>query len=165
MGKHFKEKSCFRLATGLLLIMALLVSSLAMPVKASAASASANRKAVLKLVNKERDKRNRGKLVLDSKLNKAAQKRAKEIAREFSHTRPNGSSCFTVLKSYHAQYTTCGENIAAGQPTAKQVMSSWMHSPGHRQNILQQKFQKMGVGYYKKKGDSYTYYWVQIFTD
>lgn len=165
MSQIIKKTRCLKFTTGLLLALALVVSSLTIPAQASAASTSANRKAVLKLVNQERKKRDRGKLTLDSKLNKAAGKRAKEISKEFSHTRPNGDDCFTVLTTYHAKYSTCGENIAAGQSTAKKVMNNWMQSPGHKQNILQKKFRKMGVGYYKKKGSSYTYYWVQIFTD
>ena len=165
MIKNQKRSKYLQFATGLILVMALIISSLTIPVQSSAASVSANRKAVLKLVNQQRKKRDRKKLVLDSKLNKAAQKRAKEISQEFSHTRPNGDDCFTVLKTYNAKYTTCGENIAAGQSTAKQVMNSWMHSSGHKKNIINKNYRKMGVGYYKKKGSSYTYYWVQLFTD
>ena len=165
MIKTRKRTRWFQLVTRLLLVMALVISSLTIPIQTSAASISANRKAVLKLVNQQRKKRNQKKLVLDSKLNKAAQKRAKEISQEFSHTRPNGDDCFTILMTYKAKYTTCGENIAAGQSTAKQVMNSWMHSSGHKKNILGKKYRKMGVGYYKKKGTSYTYYWVQLFTD
>lgn len=132
---------------------------------ADAATITKQAREVTKLVNKERTKRNRGKLTLDTKLTKAANKRAKECAKLFSHTRPNGESCFTILDHSGISYGTCGENIAAGQPASSQVMDSWMHSSGHKKNILTKDFKKIGVGYYKKKNSAYQYYWVQIFTD
>ncbi len=49
-----------------------------------------------------------------------------------------------------------------GQTTPKQVMESWMNSKGHRENILNKNFKKMGVGCYYSDG---RYYWVQLFTD
>ena len=160
-----KLRTLSRSLLGIFMVLALMLSILQTPSKAMAASRAANRKAVLKIVNSERKSRGCKKLVLDSTLNKAAQKRAQEISKYFSHERPNGTDCFTVLKKYGARYTTCGENIAAGQSTAAIVMNSWMNSDGHRKNILTKKFKKMGVGYYKKKGTDYTYYWVQLFSD
>lgn len=133
--------------------------------QAMAASYSKQQKQVKTLVNKQRSKRKLGTLKLDAKLCKAAQKRAKELTKTFSHTRPDGSSCFTVLQEYNATYMVCGENIAAGQTTAKQVMDSWMHSAGHKANILNKSYKKIGVGYYKKSSSDYHYYWVQIFSD
>lgn len=53
-------------------------------------------------------------LTLDSSLVEAASIRAKELSDSFSHTRPNGSSCFTVLSELGISYGTAGENIAAG---------------------------------------------------
>ena len=57
---------------------------------------------------------------------------------------------------------TAGENIAMGQKNPEQVMSSWMNSSGHKANILNSEFGKIGIGCYKKNG---IYYWVQMFTD
>ncbi|MCH5267673.1 MAG: Ig-like domain-containing protein [Lachnospiraceae bacterium] len=120
---------------------------------------------VLELVNKERKKKGLKTLKMDSKLQKAARARAKEITKKFSHTRPNGKKAHTVLKSYGVTYHVCGENIAAGQPTAKRVMSDWMNSKGHRANILYKSYTRMGVGLYKAPNKKYKYYWVQIFAD
>ncbi len=151
--------------TVIAMCMALTVSMLGTSSQAVAASYTKQQKQVLSLVNKQRTKRKRSKLKLDPKLCKAANKRAKEIAKVFSHSRPDGSDYFTVLDEYKISYNTCGENIAAGQPSAKDVMSSWMDSPGHKANILDKSYKKLGVGYYKKKNSTYVYYWVQIFTD
>lgn len=119
---------------------------------------------VLALVNEERAKEGLAPLVLDAKLNEAAMIRANEIIENFDHTRPNGTSCFTVLKENNINYLTVGENIAAGQSTPAKVMESWMNSDGHRSNIMSSKFGKMGVGFVKSSS-GYKYYWVQIFTD
>lgn len=117
---------------------------------------------VLKLVNKERKKHGLSALTLDEKLCRAADKRAKETVSLFSHTRPDGTSCFTILEEYGIGYRSVGENIAAGQRTAKDVVASWMNSPGHRANILSSSYEKLGVGLVKASS-GYGYYWVQLF--
>lgn len=61
-------------------------------------------------------------LTLDSSLVEAASIRAKELSDSFSHTRPNGSSCFTVLSELGISYGTAGENIAAGYSSSQSVM-------------------------------------------
>lgn len=117
---------------------------------------------VVSIINQKRKSKGIKSVKTDAKLQKAAMKRAKEIAKKFDHTRPNGSSCFTILEEYDINYRTCGENIAYGQPDAKSVMDAWMHSPGHRSNILNSSFGRVGIGLYKKSG---TCYWVQIFAN
>lgn len=115
---------------------------------------------VIQLVNEERKKAGASALTANASLNKAAQKRAEEISSSFSHTRPDGSSCFTVLKEFSVNYSTAGENIAAGQKTPEDVMTSWMSSAGHKKNILNSNFKSIGVGCYVKDGCKY---WVQLF--
>lgn len=119
---------------------------------------------VLELVNKERATAGLDPLTLDDKLNEAAGVRAQEITKEFSHTRPDGTPVFTILKEYGCSYMAAGENIAAGQSSPAEVVDSWMHSEGHRANILSPNFKKLGVGYCQISS-SYKYYWVQLFTD
>ena len=92
----------------------------------------------------------------------AAQTRAKEQEQLFFHTRPNGTSCFTALKENEVSYRVAGENIAQGQRSPEQVMSGWMNSKGHRENILNEKFTNISVGVYK--GSNGRYYWTQMFT-
>lgn len=119
--------------------------------------------AVAELVNSERRAAGKSALTLDSKLCEAAEIRAKEIADYFSHTRPDGSACFTVLDELGIRYGAAGENIAAGQRSPQEVMGDWMNSSGHKQNILSGNYSKIGVGLYKSK-DGFGYYWVQIFS-
>lgn len=119
---------------------------------------------VLALVNAERAKAGLKALVLDDQLNTVAAAKAKDMAdgNYFSHDSPTYGSPFDMMRSFGVSYTSAGENIAAGQKTAKDVMNSWMNSSGHRANILSAKYTKLGVGYYN--GGSYGTYWVQEFT-
>lgn len=101
-------------------------------------------------------------LTLDSSLVEAASIRAKELSDSFSHTRPNGSSCFTVLSELGISYGTAGENIAAGYSSSQSVMEGWHSSSGHYQNIISSKFKKIGIGVNIINNQ---YYWVQIFSN
>lgn len=101
-------------------------------------------------------------LTLDSSLVEAASIRAKELSDSFSHTRPNGSSCFTVLSELGISYGTAGENIAAGYSSSQSVMEGWRFSSGHYQNIISSKFKKIGIGVNIINNQ---YYWVQIFSN
>ena len=100
-------------------------------------------------------------LTLDSSLVEAASIRAKELSDSFSHTRPNGSSCFTVLSELGISYGTAGENIAAGYSSSQSVMEGWRSSSGHYQNIISSKFKKIGIGVNIINNQ---YYWVQIYS-
>ena len=91
----------------------------------------------------------------------AAAARAKELSQRYSHTRPNGSECFTILWHLGIDYGYAGENIAMGQRTPEIVMNDWMNSSGHRANILSENFDYIGVGYTMVDGHPY---WVQLFT-
>lgn len=119
-------------------------------------------KEVLRLVNVERAKVGLNPVTTTSALEKAAFIRAKEIKQTFAHTRPDGTSCFTVLKDLNISYQACGENIAYGQRTPEAVMNAWMNSPGHKANILSSNFGKLGVGCYIVNN---TVYWTQLFTN
>lgn len=101
-------------------------------------------------------------LTLDSSLVEAASIRVKELSDSFSHTRPNGSSCFTVLSELGISYGTAGENIAAGYSSSQSVMEGWHSSSGHYQNIISSKFKKIGIGVNIVNNQ---YYWVQIFSN
>jgi uncharacterized protein YkwD len=107
-----------------------------------------------------------GKLKRDKDLEKTAKKRAKEIAKRFDHTRPNGKSCFTI---YPKKFRCMGENIAYGfnyYQTAKQETEGWAEEnekyggQGHRRNMLEKHFKKVGIACYAEGG---YYFWVQCF--
>lgn len=119
---------------------------------------------VVRLVNEQRAKQGISSLDTFDSLTESAEIRAAELPDNFSHARPDGTSCFTVFDETDANENayTWGENIAAGSTTAADVVEQWMDSPGHRANILNDEFTHIGVGYYHTK-DGYRHYWVQMF--
>lgn len=116
---------------------------------------------VVKLVNEERAKEGLTPLTIDTKVEAAANVRARETTSSFSHTRPNGTSFSTALKEQNVTYRMCGENIAYGQKSPEEVVKAWMSSPGHRANIMNEKFTTIGVGRYQAANG--TIYWCQLF--
>lgn len=113
---------------------------------------------VIRLVNEERAKEGLPALKTASALTQAAQVRAEELLTLFSHTRPDGRSCFTALGEAGVRYRAAGENIAMGYPTPAAVVEGWMNSPGHRANILNASYTTIGVGYNSQRNC-----WVQMF--
>lgn len=108
---------------------------------------------VLSIVNQERKKAGLDGLAMDASMLNTAMLRAFETVLYWSHSRPDGSSCFTAN---HMMY---GENIAWGSSTAVDVMNLWMNSEGHRANILGG-YKSIGIGCVEVNG---RYYWVQCF--
>lgn len=84
--------------------------------------------------------------------------RVAEMKEAFSHTRPDGTLCFTVFEEQGIEYYSAGENIAIGFYTPESVMDAWMNSEGHRANILDPNFTHIIVGY-----DEESRSWVQLF--
>lgn len=117
---------------------------------------------VVELVNQERTKAGLNVVTLDQNIASAALVRAKEIETSFSHTRPNGSKFSTALIEQGVTFKGAGENIAWGQKSPEAVMQAWMNSEGHRANILNKNFTKIGVGYYQNATGRN--FWTQLFT-
>ncbi|MBD5558737.1 MAG: hypothetical protein HDQ87_00010 [Clostridia bacterium] len=94
----------------------------------------------------------------------AAQIRANEMARSgvFDHTRPNGSSCFSVFNAP----SPVGENIAYCYGVMgnipEQMQDMWFHSPGHYGNMINSAFQQMGIAYAQASNGAW--YGVQLFS-
>lgn len=141
-------------------------NSLLASAKVNTVTYSAYASEVLRLVNIERTKVGAAPLVLDEALCNAANMRAIEMdySGKFSHTRPNGSDCFTVFDVCNVQWgKRCGENIAAGQATPEAVMKTWINSSGHYANIINADYTRMGLGYSTGGGGEYGRYWAQEF--
>lgn len=110
-------------------------------------------------------------LTLDEDLCKAAQIRADEIVGKFSHTRPNGKNCFTVLDDLSISRLSAGENIAAGNKSGEKTFLQWKednkdyNGQGHRRNMLGANYKRIGLAYAYDPNSIYKYYWVMILTD
>src|SRR5262245_44149311 len=96
--------------------------------------------------NQQRKNRGRGPLTLSAKLSDAAAVHAKDMAlhQTLDHTGSDGSTAVDRVKRVGYVYVRVGENIAQGQTTVQEVMTTWMNSPGHRDNILAD-FTEMGA--------------------
>lgn len=116
---------------------------------------------VISLINDIRKENSLSPLSANAAVQNAAQIRSKEQTKLFSHTRPNGNSCFSVLSDEGISYKGSGENIAYGQKSAEDVVNAWMASEAHRANILSKNFTDIGVGCYISP--SGTIYWTQLF--
>jgi len=114
--------------------------------------------AILEILNARRAENGLPALKMDEDLLEAAMLRAAECNVYYSHTRPNGTSCFTAFPS---QAGSAGENIAIGHESAQQVMEAWMNSSGHRANILSDSFSSAGIGVFAHNG---VCSWVQLFS-
>jgi len=84
-------------------------------------------------------------------------------ARYFDHVSKDGQTPFDRMKKAGYVFDNAAENIAAGQGSATEVMSSWMHSKGHRANILDCSLTQIGVGVYRDPASPYRVYWTQNF--
>lgn len=116
---------------------------------------------VLNLVNEIRINNGLKPLILDSQLNSAAHVRAIECGELYSHTRPNGTSCFTAFDEAGIDdWKNRGENLAEDFTTAEEVVSAWMNSPAHRKNILNKDYEYIGIAFVQVNGHSY---WAQEF--
>lgn len=114
---------------------------------------------LIRHVNQARNRAGLPTLKWSDSLANTAALRAREAADYFSHTRPNGESCFSI---YPSGLKAIGENLAAGPSTVAEAHQGWMNSPSHRACILDKDFNVMGaacIGF----DDGYNYYWVESF--
>ena len=120
--------------------------------------------AVVAITNLQRALHGCGPLRVNVHLVAAAQGHSADMAANdyFSHDSQNGDTPWDRMKAAgYVGWTLVGENIAAGQRSAQDVMTAWMNSPGHRANILNCGFTEIGVGY--AVSSTGTPYWTQDF--
>lgn len=119
---------------------------------------------VLQLVNLERTDEGLPPVVRNPALEKIADDYACRMITEgfFGHTDPAdgyGPGDRAVIGKY--AFYAVGENLAAGQQTPAEVMRVWMESPAHRDIILDEKWNDVGISV--RQGGEYSIYWVQEF--
>ena len=115
---------------------------------------------VIRLVNEIRVKNGLNPLISDWELSRVARYKSQDMKDNnyFSHTSPVYGTPFNMMKKFGISYKTAAENIAKGQKTPQAVVNSWMNSSGHRANILNPSYKKIGVGYVAGGN-----YWTQMF--
>jgi uncharacterized YkwD family protein len=124
---------------------------------------TANEKAMLDLVNKEREKAGLKPLAADLELVRLARMKSQDMIDKgyFSHTSPTYGSPFDMMKKAGISYKVAGENLA-GASTVQQAHTSLMNSDGHRRNILNPNFDHIGIGIIE--GGPYGMMFTQMFT-
>jgi len=150
-----------------LLVLAAGCASPASPTEAAPAAPSGGgvASAIVDLTNAERSKAGVTTFRVNAQLMQAAQLQADQMARlqrmEHEISGAQYPKPADRLAAVGYRWGTYGENIAMGQTTAAAVMDSWMHSSGHRANILNGAFREIGVGV--ARDSTGRPYYVQVF--
>jgi uncharacterized protein YkwD len=122
---------------------------------AACASATARPSATLCMINAERHSHGLRALRLDARLSQAAQAHSRDMVRRryFSHTTPEGLSFADRIRATGymraADRWVVGETLAWGwgnRSSAGRIVQGWMHSPPHREEILEPSFREVGIG-------------------
>ncbi len=104
---------------------------------------------VIRLVNAERARYGLAALTEDWELSRVARYKSQDMHddRYFAHNSPTYGTPFQMIRAFGLSYRTAGENIAMGYATPAAVVTGWMNSEGHRANILNSAYTRIGVGY------------------
>ncbi|KKQ45173.1 MAG: hypothetical protein US62_C0018G0023 [Candidatus Woesebacteria bacterium GW2011_GWA1_37_8] len=119
---------------------------------------------LLYLVNKEREKAGVNLLIGDDELKTVARAHASDMweRKYFSHYNFEGEDVGDRLDKFSVKYTVAGENLALA-PTVETAHTGLMNSEGHKKNILDPEFRRVGIGVIDN--GIYGKMFVQVFTD
>lgn len=119
---------------------------------------------ILELMNKKRKEAGIKPLEMDNTLLKVAEYKSDAMIQEnfFSHNNPDGTKWSDWLKKAGYKYTTTGENIAYNMTDPVELFTQWWNSEGHRQNMMNPAFGKVGIGVIYGNGK---YMGTQIFSN
>lgn len=120
---------------------------------------------VLSIINGYRAEGGLAPLKLNEELTIVACARAEEIAwsGERSHTRPNGSKCFSIMRDAGINSGIAGENIGWVYETAAAVCEAWKESKTHYENIMDERFTETGIGVAADPDEDWKLTWAQLF--
>jgi uncharacterized protein YkwD len=119
----------------------------AVPLFASDANNEITAENVLAQMNAYRAEAGFPPLRIEERLARAAHDRMRDMEDGgwWSHESPAGLSPFTWLTLRDYTFQDAGENLASGFETVRLLVSSWMESPGHRDNIMSPMFEDCGI--------------------
>lgn len=115
--------------------------------------ASAEQK-ILELMNAKRTEAGLKPLTIDNTLVQVARYKSDNMIQNnfFSHTNPDGTKWTNWLQTIGYKYTTSGENIAYNTYDAVELFNQWWNSPGHRANMMNASYTKVGIGVIQGNG-------------
>ncbi|MEO6536799.1 MAG: CAP domain-containing protein [Candidatus Paceibacterota bacterium] len=111
-------------------------------------TASVSSAEVIALTNQNRIDDHLPALMTNPLLTQAAQLKAEDMAANsyYAHISPDGKSPLYWLGLVGYHYLNAGENLVIDRATSEEVVSAWMNSADHRENILRPQFTEIGVG-------------------
>lgn len=103
---------------------------------------------VVNLTNSERQKAGLPTLKLNSALSESARLKALDMFKNdyWAHNSPTGTTPWDFFKQANYSYSIAGENLAKDFYDTDSMVKAWMKSPTHRDNILNTKYQEIGIG-------------------
>lgn len=109
-------------------------------------SFSISQSELLQDTNTQREQNGLKSLSINDKLNQAAEAKAKYmISHNFwAHFAPDGTTPWYFIKNSGYDYLYAGENLAKGFTSSQDVVTAWMNSPSHRENMLSSKYNDVG---------------------
>ncbi len=101
---------------------------------------------LLVLTNKDREAQGGNDLVINSQLSQAAYEKAQDMFKKdyWAHNSPDGLTPWVFIKKSGYEYVYAGENLARGFTTSNDVVTAWMNSPSHRENMLSPNYRDVG---------------------
>ncbi|WP_160686971.1 CAP domain-containing protein [Clostridium sp. C2-6-12] len=103
---------------------------------------------ILELMNAKRTEAGLKPLTMDNTLVQVARYKSDNMIQNnfFSHTNPDGTKWTNRLQTIGYKYTTSGENIAYNTYDPVELFNQWWNSPGHRANMMNTSYTKVGIG-------------------
>ncbi len=103
---------------------------------------------ILELMNAKRTEAGFQPLTLDNTLVQVARYKSNNMIQNnfFDHTNPDGTKWTNWLQTIGYKYTTTGENLAYNTTDAVELFNQWWNSPGHRANMMNASYTKVGIG-------------------
>ena len=109
---------------------------------------------ILELMNAKRTEAGLKPLTVDNTLLQVARYKSDSMIQYnyFDHTNPDGTKYTNWLQTIGYKYTTAGENIAYNNSDAVELFTQWWNSPGHRANMMNASYTKVGIGVVQGNG-------------
>lgn len=110
-------------------------------------SGNVDQKRLIELTNEERQKMGLAPVSENAALDKAASLKAQNMFAEnyWAHFAPSGKTPWDFILGAGYRFTFAGENLAKNFSDSSEIVKAWMASPTHRENLLNPKYQDIGI--------------------
>lgn len=110
-------------------------------------SANITPERIIELTNQEREKLGLSSLKENKLLSEAAKQKAADmfVFNYWAHISPSGRTPWTFFTDIGYKYQYAGENLARDFRDPESVVRAWLDSSSHRENIVNPKYQEIGV--------------------